>query len=331
MLLLAILLPASTAPASTAPAGSPVPVEMLDGGRVRYTPPPRPWTLDEKAADSMKAVYRTDDGIGTMTITVTPQSDAVGPEQSKKMALTIGKGIREYARRSGVELLYGPRVENDDRFFLTVHDRLRARGRTYDRLQIYRMLDSLLVSVAVTAQTDSEDEAKTIHAAAQELLDQARTGRGPSLSGFRRTGVRLFPPAEWIEKKIDDPNGIVATYAEPNRDGARMEVRSRVIPKKIRGDDGASIAQRQQIIDEMLAATGIPPADAERITDEENRFARAARLLPAPGRPTHAEARFVMLGDTMIGIIVRGSADRSEELSSIADGMAERMQRIPGR
>lgn len=342
MMLLAILLPASTAPASTAPAttspattaaaGTPALVEMLDGGRLRYTPPPPPWTLKEKSPDNMKAVYKTDDGIGTMTITVTPQFDAVGPEQSKKMALTIGKGIRDYAKRSGVELMYGPRVEKDDRFFLTVHDRMRKRGVvTYDRLQMYRMLDSLLVSVAVTAQTDSEDEAKAIHAAAQGLLHKARTGRGPTLSGFRRTGVRLFPPAEWVEKKIDDPNGIVATYTEPRDGGARMEVRSRIVPKKIRGDDGASIAQRQQVIDEMLTAAGIPPTETERIPDEKNHFARAVRLLSAPARPMHAEARFVMLGDTMIGVILRGPSERAEELASITDGMALRMQRIPGR
>jgi hypothetical protein len=324
--MLAILLPAATAPAT-----KPAAMEMLDGGRVRFAPPPAPWRFVGKSPGDMVAVYRTDDEVGEMTITVTPQPDAVRPEHAKQMALKIGAGIRTYAKTNGVELLYGPRVQRDERFLLTVRDRMRLiDGTTHDRLQIYRMIEMEMVSIAVVARTDSQEQAKAIHAAAQELLDKARGGRGPTLSAFPKTGIRVFPPAEWAEKKVDDANGIVATYAEPNGGPARIVVRSRVVPKKIRGKDAASVAQRDALIDDMLAASGVG-TDAERLPDEKKRFVRVVRKPAGADRDAHTEARYVMLGDTLIGVTITGPPERAEHLSALVDRMTVAMQRIPGR
>jgi hypothetical protein len=85
------------------------------------------------------------------------------------------------------------------------------------------------------------------------------------------------------------------------------------------------------MIDEMMHASGMPPDRAERLPDEKKEFARAVRLPAGEKRSTHAEARYVMLGDTMIGVTIRGPTERAAELAGIVDRMTTAMRRIPGR
>jgi hypothetical protein len=300
---------------TTAPVG-----EMLDGGRVRFTPP-TDWRFVTKTADDFGAVYAKDD-LATLTILVTPQPAALQPQHAPQMGRHLVRRIRENIQEKGGELLVA-RVEPDDRYFLTIHDRTRMGERIEDRLQIYRLIGMNLVSVSVVVATDSP-LADDLHDVGRELLSGVRAGRGPSPIAFPRTGVRLFPPADWQAQRKDDPNGLVARFDPPPEHNSplRIEVHARVLAKD------AGEAQRNQRVEQILEAM-----TAQAVVDRNDpNLLRSVRFEKVEeDQPLLAHVRFVQVGDVVVGLCVMGPADSEAQIVRHADQMAGKVERLPGR
>src|SRR5439155_21759786 len=110
----------------------------------------------------------------------------IPPSQKEQMAIIIGKAIREAARKEGRELVLPPRVEPDERYFLKIHDVIKAEDKLSDRIQMYRVIGLNLVHVACTAIVESRDQSAAVHSAAEQLLDTMRLSRGANRSVYPR-------------------------------------------------------------------------------------------------------------------------------------------------
>jgi hypothetical protein len=319
--------PSATVPAS-APASAPVANEPLAGGALRYAPPPPPdWQLISKSEDGLKAAYQIP-GRARIDVSVTVQDQAMPPDQKQRMAVIIGKSIRESAKEKGAEILLPPRVENDDRFFLKVHDRQRRAesGAIADRLQIYRSFGVYFVHVAVTAFVDAPEQAAPMLNAAEDLLATMRATQGVKPIVFPRSRLRITPPVDWTVRKPDQPNGQAAAFLDPRDERRQILIRTRVIPKDAREDAG----KRALLLDKMtdderrqppLVARGQNAAHAEQQEPAE-KFLRKIRTVAQRDKDTlRVETRYLVVGDMLVS--VRSvTPEGDEEVPRLADALA---------
>ena len=306
-------------------------MEPLLDGSIRYVPPPASagWKLVGKSDDNLKAAYTTPDARGRIDITVTPQTRDVPEGQAQKMALIIGKGIRDDADRAARTSLLQPRVEKDERFFLKIHDRHSGEHGINDRLQLYRVIGLNIVHVAVVALKDTPEEARPIHAAAEELLDGMRLTRGQTPVVYPRNKLKIKPPVDWKEEKSDIANGLVVTYTDPKQPARQMIVRARVIPTVARKDP----AKRDALVDKMVdeerrtppfSNTTKPAGDEQVISGgaprEYVRHVRSDAVIEGGGK-VRVQTRYFVVNDVLVSLRSVSSAD-DEAMLKIADAVA---------
>ena len=110
------------------------------------------------------------------------------------MAGIIIKGIREKVTEQGAEILYGPKAEKDERFYLRVHDRCRIEDAIIDRVQIYKAVGRNLVLVSVTARNATDEKTREIHKLGEELLNtEMQLPRFPVASNVTGQVVDTLP------------------------------------------------------------------------------------------------------------------------------------------
>jgi len=323
----------ATSPATTRRIAAPADMEPMIDGSIRYLPPPAAggWKLLGKTDDNRKASYVTEDGKGRLDINVTPQTRDVPDEYAKKMALIIGKTIRENADRDGRTILMPPRVEEDERFFLKMHDRLSGETGISDRLQLYRVMGPNIVHVAAIALKDTPEEARPIHDAGEALLDGMRLTRGVAPVVYPRNKLKIRPPVDWNQQKVDEPNALVVTYSDPDQPVRQLIVRARVVPKAALSDP----AKRDAFLDKMI--------DDERRTAPFNNNTKAAgedQQLPGGGGPREylrhvrsdavaeggqkrrVQTRYFVVNDVMVSLRSVGAED-DEAILKLADALAK--------
>lgn len=324
--------PAATPPSPTTAKIVPTAeMEPLLDGSIRYLPPAAAagWKLVGKTDDNRKATYVIEDGRGRIDITVSTQTRDVPDSYAKQMALIIGKGIREDAKRAGRTILHQPRVEKDDRFFLKIHDRISGEHGISDRLQLYRVMGLNIVHVAVVALKDTPEEARPIHAAAEELLDGMRLTRGQTPVVYPRNKLKIKPPIDWNEQKADVPNGVVVTYTDPSQPARQLIVRARVIPKAALNDP----AKRDLLVETMIDnERRTPPFDRAKPAGDDQlvsggaarEYVRQVRIdaqADGGGDKLRVQTRYFVVNDVLVSVRSVGAAD-DEDLLKIADALA---------
>jgi hypothetical protein len=305
-------------------------MEPLIDGSIRYLPPPADagWKLLGKTDDNRRASYQSEDGKGRIDITVSPQTRDVPDSYARQMALIIGKGIREDADRSGRTILLQPRVEKDDRFFLKIHDRLSGGHGISDRLQLYRVMGLNIVHVAVVALQDTPEEARPVHAAAEELLDGMRLTRGQTPVVYPRNKLKIKPPIDWKETKTDAPNGTVVTYTDPENPARALIVRARVIPKAALEDPAKRDAFLDRMVDDERRQ---PPFDKAKAAGDEQvvpggaprEYLRQVRgdAQVEGGEKLRVQTRYFVVNDVLVSLrSVSGEDD--EAILKLADALA---------
>jgi hypothetical protein len=175
--LLALCLAAgpATRPAATAPA------RVRDGlinGSVRFLIP-ADWEIVSRADNGMSVVYHTSDNVGTISILITQQQEAI-PQHDIRVRAQMQKAIlgwdNEDLKNRKVEVIDAPKIEPDDRFMLRVHERFKDSDHLLDVVHIYRGVGLNLVGVTVAASTQDWGEAKKVHDAAALLLMSVNLG-----------------------------------------------------------------------------------------------------------------------------------------------------------
>jgi hypothetical protein len=174
VLLLGLMACCVAAGPTTRPATS-APVRVRDGlvnGSVRFLVP-ADWEIVSRTDNGFNVVYRTGDEVGTISILITQQQDAIPQHNARVLAQmkeTILKWDNDDLKTRKVEVIDAPKVERDDRFMLKVHERFKDKEHMLDVIHIYRGIGLNLVGVTVAASTEDKDVAKKVHDAASLML-----------------------------------------------------------------------------------------------------------------------------------------------------------------
>ena len=246
----------TSAPATSEPTTRLSDLEPLGDGSLRYAPPAG-WEVTSKSPDRLKASFASPDGLGHIDLIVTPQPSIPDDASAAKMAMIIGKAIRENAKREKADLIIPPRVEKDPRFYLKMRDRSRngEDNKTFDRLQLYRVIGLNMVYVAARASADTPEHceavARDVDAVAESLLEGVHLlAHGARPVVFPKTELRITTPVDWTLARSDDPNGLVVTYTDPKDANRQIIVRAKILPKDARGD--ANTAKRDALLERMI-------------------------------------------------------------------------------
>ncbi len=268
-----------------------------------------------------------------MAITIDVQLHGVPPDQARKIGKAIDEQIRANATTNGVELIYGPKIEEDARFFLKVNTRMDVPDRgIVDETHLFRVMGLNLVNLNVTTDSDSEDEARAVRETAEKFLTGARIGAGPRPSSFGRTRIKLFVPPDWKEQRTDNPNGVVATWREPENGPSRIVLKSRVLPKEARGD--ANSEKRDALLDELAKADDtVPPiagltskGEPEASTGDGNVAKKIRRAYEQDGKVWLAESRYFVVGDVVLSLTGAAQDDTALKLAEMIDEMAQKIE-----
>jgi hypothetical protein len=318
--------PAKAAPTSSAPAAN----EPLAGGALRYAAPAG-WELVSRSDDGLKAAYQLP-GRGHIEIVVIRHDQVIAPDMKEPMARQIAKAIRDSARQHHTEIDLAPRVEDDPRFFLKMHDRLRPDegGPLADRLQMYRSMGTYFVYVAVTALVQAPDQSAPILTAAEDLLANLRTAQGVKPIVFPRSALRILPPVDWRVQKPDNANGTAAVFSDPADPIRQIIVRTRVIPKNARQDEGKRDLLLDRMIDEdrrqpPLGGYRRRPSHAEQQEPDAKFLRRIRSDADRDKQMLRVDTRYLVVGDVLVS--VRSvTEDGDSEVPRLGDVLATELK-----
>jgi hypothetical protein len=325
-----VLVVASEARAQTTkPATTQAVTEPLVGGALRYAPPAG-WALDGEKSDKLVR-YRLGEKTGFLEIAVDALPVAVGPTEAGQMAMQVGKAIREQAKNEGSELLYGPRAEKDERFWLVLHDRMKLKtGETMDRKQMLRVFGVYVVRIAATGLTDSQEEAKKIHQVGEEILDKMRIARGVKPTFYPKTQIKITPPVDWKELKSDQPNGLVSTLTDARKATSKMIVRARILPKDARTDTAKRDALVEKMVDDERQTTPYSKtakSDGDKASADSKFLKRVVGTAVESGKPVAVQTRYFVIGDVIVS--VRAVAEEAD--AAAVNELADRLSIAPIR
>lgn len=302
----------------------------LAGGTVRYLAPPG-WKAAAPTADGLHLGFTLDEK-GGIVVDVTPQETAPTQNMHDQMAVIIGKAIRESARSENHTFVITPRVEPDDRFFLKLHDaQTVAPGVIADRLQLYREIGLNLVHVAVTAQVSSVDQSAPIHAAAEKLLDGMRLSRGAKRTVYPRAELRAVVPLDWREAKIDQPNGLVARYTDPDRPPRQIIVRVRLLPKDAQTDPARRDGLVQLMVDQErhLPPLSISsPAVEQPAIGSGNNLRQTRFTVKSDGQTLRVDTRYLVVGSVLVSVRSVAANSDADAVNAIAEKYCENLKPI---
>src|SRR5204863_1586919 len=182
-----------------------------------------------------------------------------------------------------------------------------------------RVLGIELITVAVTAFSNSPDEVKTIFQEAEQMLLSAQAPgikhvkapatrlKSPTSKPIvlTATKLRIAPPPGWQVESNDSASGIVATFRDPDNETNLITVNVRQLPKEARTDpklrditvDEIIAGEKQQFKIEGAQVQG----DSQTIKD--NRFLRKTRTkYQAKGKGFQIGSRQLRVGNSVISV-----------------------------
>jgi hypothetical protein len=342
---LILLNSATLAAPTTGPASAPSTQTLADGA-ISFIPPSG-WTQAGKAANGRTLAYVQLQPIkATMAVNADHQQSPLDEAAAQKIGQMQCKRIIDNAPKSNVEIIDQPTVEKDQRFFLRIHHRFRKGESVGDQLQLYRVFGQELVAVAVTAYTDSPDDAKPIFNAAEQVMSSVHgsgagaTAAGPTTSSSTKAPqlsakpitlshakLRLAPPEGWRADLNDAASGMVATFHDPADETNLVAISVRQLPKEAKADP----KMRDALLDEMasgetaqLKVEGAEPV-GQTVNVVDRRFLHKTRTryrAKADGRQFDISSRQVRAGDEIVSVSVVSLEDKFDLIDKLADQVA---------
>lgn len=143
----------------------------LAGGHLHFSAPADDaWQRAENIHSDDAAAYARRDHQGAVAIQVLPP-DA---EMSDQMGGAVIRSLRDAHKKANQKILYGPKIEPDDRFALKVHEKYQSGDKVADEIHIYRNVGPRVVMVTVNAWVTDEAKAKQIHTTGEDLAASAK-------------------------------------------------------------------------------------------------------------------------------------------------------------
>jgi hypothetical protein len=347
----------ATKPASTAPSTAPaqVPLAKLTGslanGTIRFAAP-EGWQ-SVQSDNGLTVSYMAPDHAGIITVLYAPQEIRPTEDFKQSMGLKIGKAIREQMKKDGREMLLPPKIEPDDRFYLKIHDRSRSGAKTADRMQLFRIVGLNLVTCAVTAWTDDEQQAKETQRLGEDLLLGARLTKAEAAgadskkpgdagkaatptkpgkpSTFAKAKIRVTPPAQWTEEKTDAADGLVATYHDPESESNLMIITVHPLPKETKKDPKA----RAIVIDDIVNAEkptlnieGGKQVGEPDVTEGSGFLRKITTKFETKDQKFQVDSRLVLVGDAVVCVTSLATAEKAEAVRQVGDQVARDLKPI---
>ena len=336
------------AQATSAPAPTSQPGEIfLDGGKLSFTAPAELRFLG-KRDDDRSAGFALGDNEALVTILVTPQPQAISSDLKPQLAKLLGDTIRQEAKRGAIDMVLQPRVEQDERFLVVVHDRFNTEERFGDRLQMYRGVGLHLGCVVATAFTEDQERAKQVHELGAQMLLSLKSNRPgdrkpvatPKTPATRpitldRAGVRVTPPGGWgAEPNQGATGGVIVTFRDEQDPTNLITVTLRQLPPEARRDPKL----RDVVVDEIVQGERqqfkIDGAEvlgkAQEITDR--RFLRKTRTEYAhEGRRFRIVSRQVRAGNAIVSVTIVAREENADRVDAVADRVALDVRPVSSR
>jgi hypothetical protein len=327
---------------STAPA---VEVIYLDGEKVRFTPPPG-LTFQGHLNDGRAAGFSIGDTQALISVLVTPQEQALPRGFSDQLARFVRKNILDEAQQGQQDIVMQPRVEDDERFLLRVHDKFNTEERFGDRVHLYRAVGLYLVSVTATAFTEDEAEARRVHELGADLLLSVRLNLKPRAARnrppagtdrpvmFANAKIRLTPPPGWKGELNDNAEGIIVSYEDPKDAANCIAISVRQLPPEARRDPKIRDILIDEIVDGERQAFKVEGAEivGQTQTIEDRRFLRKTRTdYEHEGRKFRVTSRQVRAGNAVVSVTMLAGEDAADEVDELGDRVATSVRPLASR
>lgn len=327
---------APTSAPTSAPSG-----ETLADGAIRFDPPAAGWNQAFKAPNGRTIAYIQMRPVkATMAVNADHQNVRLDEVAAAKIGEMQCKKIEDNAAKSNIQILDPPRVEPDDRYFLRIHHRFKKGENVGDQLQLYRAFKSELVAVAVTAYTDSPEQAKAVFEETEKVMQSVRgaagaggsdatTSKPPPLSNkplaLSQAKIRVSPPDGWRAELSDAASGMVATFHDPADSTNLVAVSVRQLPKEAKTDPKMRDALLQEMANGEKAQIKIdgaePVGETQTVTDR--RFLHKTRTHYKSGaRKFDVSSRQLRAGDAIVSVSVVSLDDTFEMIDKLADQVA---------
>lgn len=317
----------------------------LDGEKVLFTPPPG-LTFQGNLNEGRAASFSIGDTQALVSVLVTPQQQGLPRGFKDRLAQFVGKTIREEASQGQQDIVMPPRVEDDERFLLRVHDKFNTEERFGDRVHLYREVGLYLVSVTATAYTEDEAEAKRVHELGAEMLLSVRLNRRPPVARkpdqpaankpvfFAKAKVRLTAPPGWGAEANDNAEGIIVTYQDPQEQSNCIAVSVRQLPAEARRDAKIRDILIDEIVDGEKQTFKVDGAEIVGQTQaiDDRRFLRKTRTdYEYQGRKIRITSRQVRAGNAVVSVTMMASEEQGDAVDAIADKLATDVRPLAGR
>ncbi|MBA2706746.1 MAG: hypothetical protein H0U59_02935 [Gemmatimonadaceae bacterium] len=325
----AAVAPASApAPAPTPASSQPARLEPLVGGALRYEAPPEPWKVYGEHSDRIVRYVR-DEGRAYLEVAVDDLAAQMNETQKQSYGFRLGKAIKEQVKTENSELLYGPKVQKNERFWLTLRDtRKLPTGEVVDRVQVFRAFGIYLARVAATTVSKEREDplTKEVHALGEDLLDRMKVMRGVRPTYFPRSQVKIVPPVDWKETKVDQANGVIATYGDPRKAISKIIVRSRVIPRDARTPGPKQETFLAKAIDDQRLTEPFSTASTSRDETQESDPRTLKRIKATgevQGKPAAVDTRYFIVSDVLVSVRAVSAPADAASLAEIAAKLME--------
>ena len=316
---------AHAVPAS-APSTQQAKLEALAGGALRFETPPQEWAVYGERSDG-NVRYMLGHEEGFIEIAISTVDGVLTEAARQKYGVELGKVIREQCKQEESELVFGPRVEKDERFWLKMHDRRKLKtGEAVDRIQAFRSFGAYIARVAATGVTADQAKAEEIHKVGEGILDRMKVGRGVKPTYYPRTQVKIVPPVDWKEAKSDLANGLTATYTDERKASSKIIVRSRVLPKDARTPGEKQEALLAKMIDDERQTAPFAKASVSQQETPETDAKALKRIKAAAsvdGKPVAVDTRYVIVGDVIVSVRAVSEEADAATVSEVAGKLAQ--------
>lgn len=175
--------PATMPSATTAPTTAPVDDSpTLMRGQLEFDVP-KGWRFITRSENGLGILYHSADDMGSFTMTVTVQPQAIGQssrlkQAGQKLGEKVIEGLVRATTNLKAQVIMAPRIEPDDRLYVRVHHQYKLEGASSDQVIAYQPVGRDLVMLAVTSLSESAAASKAIHEQAISALLSVRPGRG---------------------------------------------------------------------------------------------------------------------------------------------------------
>lgn len=138
-------------------------------GNYKYEAPAG-WASAASKDGKLAVIYRSPDKVAVIQVQLKPKG-AAPQEMQAKYAQTAVQMLKQDFVKNKTEVVEPPAVQKDPRFYLKLHERIRAKtDKVADQTHLYLMPGKDLIEVTVITTAEATDQVAAAQKLAEDLL-----------------------------------------------------------------------------------------------------------------------------------------------------------------